>query len=192
MGCATVSAGAEDCVRSVAALDCRTAGIGTTSVTCGRDVAEIQTPRALQQIAADRCHIAQLRRSAELQGLADHRNLLPDNGMSRQIRHSHQGSNTDHSGLHVDRLVGQRIDIHQRIGTFDRLTHQVDQSGTAGYVAATGRGCPQRGLLVGGLAVAKWKHGLVVSSHRCDSFDDVRVGTATTEIATHPLAYFRG
>lgn len=138
----TLWAGAEDRVRAVEALGRGAARAGDTPVARRRHVTEVQTPRALQKIAADRCHVAQLRGGTELEGLADHRDLLADNGMRGEIGHPYQGSDRDLARSHLDRGVGERVDVDQSVWTLNGFTHQIDKRGSSGDVTSTGRRGP--------------------------------------------------
>ena len=78
-------AGAEDGERAVAAGDRRAAGAGLALVAGHGGVAEVHAPRALQEIAGRRRHVAQLGRCAGENRLRQHGIISLHRRMVREI-----------------------------------------------------------------------------------------------------------
>jgi hypothetical protein len=98
------------------------------------DVAKIRAAGALQDIAAERRHIAQLRTDGKLQRIRDHRVAALDLGIRRDIGHPRQCTQPQIVAVKNGGRPGarQRIDVDDVQGAHDIELHQVDQRGTAG------------------------------------------------------------
>ncbi len=116
-------------------------------------------PGALEQGAAHRRHVADLRRGARHDGPGEHgipgphRLVLRDRGVA-----SRRADRQAAVRAFLDR-VRQAGDIDQRRGPFDRLAHQVDEVGAAAEVPGAGGGAPaDRVRGVGGTGIGERDH----------------------------------
>ena len=122
-------------VPPVFAADGRTAGTGRALVACAiAHVAEIGTPRALQEIAAHGRLVAYLRARRVQQRLGDHGELLHHRGVGSHV--GHRGGGTELKALRsdVDAVVEQTGQTHQLLGPPHILLQQLHHVGAAGDV----------------------------------------------------------
>jgi len=85
------------------------------------------------EIAAGRCHIAQLGRRARQNGARQHRVALRDQRVVGEVGIWHEGADAQASlGGLVDSLERQMRDVDQPRRTFDVHLHEVDQVRAAG------------------------------------------------------------
>src|SRR5438270_12284658 len=96
-------------------------------------VAEIPAARTLQQVAADRGHIADVRRGRVQRGIGENFVALPDYRMLGDGGQSHHGPEAQPSGLFLHVVeIGDGTDVDQaswRVQTFFQAIHQVDAAG---------------------------------------------------------------
>jgi hypothetical protein len=111
--------------------------------------AEIRTAHTLQEIAADRGHVAQLRRGAFEQRLDEQRLCSGDGRIGGDLRHAGERADDQAAGGLADAVQRQLVDVDQVRGVFDFLAHQIDQRRAAGNVAAAGDSSGDRILFVG-------------------------------------------
>jgi hypothetical protein len=127
-------------VPGVDAVDRRAARARIALVAGRVEHPEVRTAHALQQVAADRSHVAQLRRRAFDQRLRDQRLQTQRIRMRGNFRHPRQGPDQQVGALGVNAAEGQRIDVDQPLGTLNFLAHQVDQRRAAGDISAAASG----------------------------------------------------
>jgi hypothetical protein len=97
------------------------------------DITEIAASRALQNIAAERCHVSQLRTSGELERVGDQRIAVLDLWMRSDVGHARQRAQTQIAIIEINcrPLLRQRIDVNQKAWTHHIELHQIDQRGAA-------------------------------------------------------------
>ena len=138
-------AGAEDGMHAVDAGNRGAAAAGLAFVAGRRGVVEIIAARPLQQIAAGRRHIAQLRRRAGEDRARQQRITLLDRRMPGEIGIRHQRADAQAAVpgfFHC--LEWQSRDVDQPRRTFNILLHQVEQVGAAGDELCRRIGCDLR------------------------------------------------
>src|SRR3954449_2859396 len=84
---------AENCVNAVNAPYGRTAAARLALIAWRGSVIEIGATRALQEIAAGRCHVAQLLRRASHDSVSQERITLLDHRMPSEVGIRHQRAN---------------------------------------------------------------------------------------------------
>ena len=101
-----------------------------------RRVAEVAAARALQQVAADRRHVAQLHGRAEQQRLADEREPLGDRRVRGELLHRREGSDPQRRRRCARcPRSGSRVMSTRRLRLDDAvLEHQVELRRAAGQV----------------------------------------------------------
>ena len=155
-------AGAEDRVHAIEPLNGRAAAARLALIAGRRGVVEIQASRPLQQVAAGRRHVAQLRGGAGENRARKQRIALLDKRMPGEIGVRHQRADPQAPAfgfLHPVERQPRNIDQPGR--TFDIRLHQVDQVGAAGdeFGIAVG-GDPAHGIGdIVGAGVLKIDHG---------------------------------
>ncbi len=143
MGSDACVARAEHGVAAVDPLQRRAAAAGLTLVARRRDVAEVAAPGALQQVAADARHVAQLGRRAQLQRLRDHRVVLPHGGIGGYVAHPFERTDVQPLVVQGDAAQREPVDVHDVVGGHHLELHQVDQGGTAGQEGGVRSRAPQ-------------------------------------------------
>ena len=99
---------------------------------------KVRTPGALQQIAAHRGHVAQLRRRALLQRLRDGGVILPHAVMLRHVAHARQRPNRQAGRRDVDLLQPrQAVDVDHAPRGDDALLQPVDELRASGNQAVS-------------------------------------------------------
>ncbi len=96
-------------------------------------IAEIGAAGALQDVAAERGHVADLGARRQRQGLGDHRIILDHGRVIGGFGHAYQGAQVQPVRPGGDLSVGRRqaVDVDQRLGLHRLHPHQVDQGGAA-------------------------------------------------------------
>ena len=94
-------------------------------------VVKVSAARPLQQIAADRCHIADLRRGTREDRARQHRIAPAHGGVLCERSVAHRCADQQAATLAHGDVRRQAGDIPQRRRTLYRLAHQVDQIGAA-------------------------------------------------------------
>ncbi len=124
---------AEDRVHAVEPVAGGAAAAGLALIARRRRVVEVVAARALQQIAAGRCHVAQLLRRAGEDRAGEHRIALRDQRVIGEVGVRHQRADAQAAvrGF-LDGLERQARNVDQPRRAFDVLLHQVDQVGAAG------------------------------------------------------------
>ena len=123
-------AGAKDRVNAVDATNGRAAAAGLALVAGRRRVIEIGAARALQEIAAGGCHVAQLLRRSCKDGTSQQRIALLDQRVPGQVRVRYQSADEQAAaGSFLDGFQRQPRNVDQPGGALDVLLHQVDQVG---------------------------------------------------------------
>ena len=120
------------CMRLMPAM--RGAAAARLALIAGRrGVVEVRAARALQEIAAGRGHVAQLRRSAGEDRARQQRIALGDQRVVGEvgIRHQRADAQAAVRGL-LDGLERQPRNVDQPRRPLDVLLHQIDQVGAAG------------------------------------------------------------
>jgi hypothetical protein len=99
-------------------------------------VTEVGAAGALQDIAADRRHVAQLGAGGELQALRHDGELAPDRFIVRHVGHAGQGPEPEATRAGLDLAVAglERVDVHQGGRPHHVQLHQVDEGGAAGEI----------------------------------------------------------
>jgi hypothetical protein len=115
------------------AVDRGAAAAWIAFVAWRRDVVEVSAARALQEIAADRGHVAQLLRGAGKQRARQHRIALLDQRVISEIGIGHERADAEPAGCSwLDLVQGKLRDIDQLRWPLDIHLHQVHQIGSAG------------------------------------------------------------
>ena len=123
---------AENGIDAVDAIDRRAAAAGLAFVTRRRDVIEIETPRALQQVAARRCHVAQLLRCAGQDRARQQRISFLDQRVIGEVAVRYECTDAQAAVRGVlNRLERQTRDVDQPHRALDVIFHQVDEVGAA-------------------------------------------------------------
>ena len=141
---------------AVEAVD-RVAALARAALVAARGVViEIGAARALQEIAADRRHVADLRRSAGEDRLREQGKALAHTPVGRDRGVLHAGADQQAAALCLLDIARQPCHVHEHIGTLDRLAHQVDEIGAAAEILrARARSGRERSAHVGGALVLK-------------------------------------
>ena len=112
------------------------------------DVAEIAAARPLQDIAAERRHVAQLRAGGKLERVRDHRIIALDFGICCDVGHPRQRAEPQIAALEIDRgpRACERVDVDDGGG---RITSSFIRSisvvpPASGWTAACGQGIVAR------------------------------------------------
>ncbi len=132
-----VPAGAEHGQQPVDPADCGTAGAGRALAAGGpARVAEVVAAGALQHVAAETCHVAQLGTCREPQRLRESRVVAQDCRVLRRFGHAHKGAEVEPVRVRRNRAmrVSESGDRDQRLGTQHVELHQVEHGGSAGQV----------------------------------------------------------
>ena len=124
---------AEDGVHAVEAADGRAARAGLAFVAGRRNVVEVGAARALQEVAADRRHVAQLLRGAGQQRARQHRIAPLHHWVIGKIGVAHERPDAKAAACGLLDLVERKPgDVDQLRRPLDVHLHQVDQIGAAG------------------------------------------------------------
>jgi hypothetical protein len=156
-------------------------------------VVEVRAARALQQVAADGGHVAQLRRRAGQQRLAQQRIARATSAwLATSVLRAIAPMRTPPSARRLDD-VGQRqpADVDQQQRLHDAALGQVDQVGAAAEEVRAGRAPPRRTASSTACARARTRTGVMrrpPAAPRCAARDDVGVGAAAAQVAAHALA----
>jgi hypothetical protein len=124
-------------------------------------ISEVPAAAALEQVAADRCHVAQLDGRPEEQGLPDKGQALDHVGVGGQLLHGGQCSHPQGVVFAPNAVQGQARDVHESLDLKDAvLQHQVHQRGATGQVGARRVGAHRRNGLpdVRGAGVVELPH----------------------------------
>ena len=109
------------------------AGIALVAVGI-RGVAKISAAGALENIAAEARHVADLLAGGELERLRDHRAVAQDRGMLGRVRHAHQRAETKAVAAGFDpaeRRRFDRVDVDDGLRPHDVELHEIEQRGAA-------------------------------------------------------------
>ena len=111
----------------------RAAAAGLALVARRGDVLEVAAAGALQQVAADRRHVAQLARRAGEQRLRQHRVALPHQRVGGQVAVAHARADAQPAvgGAARCRRAPRRLTSTSTSGVLDAELHEVDQVGAA-------------------------------------------------------------
>ena len=98
------------------------------------DVAEISASRALQNVSAEGGHVSKLLAGGEPERVGDHRIVVLNLGVGRDIRHSRQRAQPQIAAVEIDRgpCARERIDVDHGAWPHHVELHQIDQRGAAG------------------------------------------------------------
>ncbi len=156
-----VVAGAEDGVHPLDARDGGAPGARRALVAGGdAGVPEVAAPGALQQVAADGGHAAQLDRGAEQQRLPHEGQPVPYDGVGGELRHGRQRADADRRVVVDDAAEGEPGDVDEPFGAEDTVLHEVQLRGAAGKERGARIAADQgHGLAgVGGAGVGEGAH----------------------------------
>ncbi|GAA3114080.1 hypothetical protein GCM10020001_036580 [Nonomuraea salmonea] len=156
-----VVAHAEDRRAAVEPVERVAAGAALALVAGGVSVVEVRAAGALEQVAADGGHVAQLRRGPGEQRLRQHRVAGADPPVGGQHAVADERADTQAAvGELLDGVERQARDVHDGVGPLDALAHEVDEVGAAADETGSrlGRGGQHGGLDVGGLDVRERPH----------------------------------
>ncbi len=186
-------AGAEDSVHAVVAAD-RGATVARLAFVAGRgDVVEVGASRALQKVAADRCHIAQLLGCAGHDGAREHRIALLYQRMIGKVGVAHESADAEPAARRSPPPCPEEAWRHRSASAgrstsiFIRSTRLVPPAmnlapGTRGHLAHSVRD-------VAGARILETDHDCCL--HRLlYGCDNVRIGAAAADVAAHELADF--
>ena len=110
----------------------RAAGVRRALIAGRRGVVEIEAARPLQQVAAGRCHIAQLTGRTRQDRAREQRIARLDNRVIRKVAVRNERTDLQPAFCRLlDRLQRQTRDVDQPRRLLDVLLHQVDQVGAA-------------------------------------------------------------
>jgi hypothetical protein len=114
------------------------------------DIAEIGAAGALEDVAGEACHIADLRACGERERLCDHRIVAANLRVVGGLRHAHQAAEPETAPIRFDAAHGpgrQRIDVDDLGWPHHVELHQVDQRRATGEQEALARspGCGREG-----------------------------------------------
>ena len=174
---------AEDGVAAVLAGLGRAAAAGLAFVARGVDVPEVSAAGALQQVAADAGHVADLRRRALHQRLHEHRIVGGHPLVGGDVAHPLQRADAQAVPAGVDAAQRERVDVDDVGGCHHVELHQVDQGGAAGQVCGVRGGEGGLDGARGGVARRR-----ASAARLLDRVDDVGVRAAAADVARHPLA----
>ena len=126
-------AGAENGMHAIEPGDGGAAAAGLALITGRCGVVKVIAAGALQEIAAGRGHVTQLRRGAGEEGAAQHWIALGDQGVIGEVRIRHQRADAQAAvaGL-LDGLERQARNVDQPRRPLDVFLHQIDEVGAAG------------------------------------------------------------
>ena len=159
----TVLALAEDGMDAVESLDGATPTAGFALVALRKSrVVEIIAARALEQVAADGRHVAQLRTGPGEKRLTQNRVSRHDERVLSEIGIAHERADAHAAlGQFLDFRERQLVDVDELVGTLDAHLHEVDQIGATAeeFGVFTGGNVFERGLLIRSAGVGKWIHG---------------------------------
>ena len=132
----TLLAGAQDRQHPVMPVDRRATGTRLALVARMRRIAKIHATRPLQEVAACRRHVAQLRRGPRQIRLRKHRVVAQHNRMVRHIRIPRERTDHQPAARSCDYLVHrQPVDVDHLPWPLHRQLHHVQQIGSAGNEA---------------------------------------------------------
>ena len=127
------SLAAEDRVHAILAVDGGAAAARLAFVAGRRRIVEVVAARALQEIAARRCHVAQLLRGAGHDRAGENRIALLHQRVIGEIGVAHERPDAQATARRVfDLLQRQPRDVDHFRRPFDIHLHQIDQIGAAG------------------------------------------------------------
>lgn len=100
---------------------------------CVTGITKVGAPGALQYVAAQRRHIADLLARGQTQRLRDHGVVAQDFRMLGSFCHSHQRSHPEPLGTAIDarQLWRKAVDVDHSCGAHDIQLHQVDEGRAA-------------------------------------------------------------
>jgi hypothetical protein len=154
-----VVAAAEDGVRAVLARDGRASGAGRPPIAREHRVAEVRAAGALQEVARDRGHVANLHRGARAQGLRDDGVAVPDQRVIREVLHPLERADADAAAAGRHAAQRQRGDVDEPRGRSLAVLDQRDEVGPARDVfRARRRAERQRGGQVRRARIAEGGH----------------------------------
>ncbi len=151
----------------VFALDGGTTAAGDTLVARLGGVGEIATAGALEEIPADRGHIAQLPRGAGQHRLRQRRVMAPDFGMGGELAVGDGRADAQTAVVHgLDPAEGKFTYVDELRGSFHPGLHQVDEVGAATETARIGIGAEQgdRAGDVEHTLIAEFPHTVISAS----------------------------
>src|SRR5579884_3817152 len=195
MGGDTVLARAQNGVDAVEAVYRRATGARFALVALVIRVTKVIAASALQQIAARRGHVSQLRRGPGKQRFRKHRIALLYLGVPGKVAVAHQCTNPQAAiGGGFDAVERKAVDVNDRSRSFHVQLHQVYEGGTAGNkprLLACNRDGRFRGF---GLTILEGLHCVFSSRsgrapHLLHGGDDVVIGPTTADVAGHRLAH---
>ena len=123
---------AENRVAGIEAIDRGATGARGALVAGRVEHPEIGAADALEQVAADRGHVAQLRRGALDQAFGDQRLQALHVGIGGDIRHAGERADDEIGALDPDAAERQRVDVDEPLRPLHLLAHEIDQRGAAG------------------------------------------------------------
>jgi hypothetical protein len=142
-------------------------------------VAEVGAAGALQDVAAERGHVSELRTGGQLQRVGDDRIIALDIGIRRHIGHSGQSPQFQIAAIQTHRRPGvrQRIDVDENGRPHHVELHQIEEGGSAGErldrgvrERIIGGRCGGEGLCggwrVGWPLICEGAHALTLSARR--------------------------
>ena len=139
MRCDAMIARAENGVAGIEAIDRGATGARSALVAGRIEHPEIGAADALEQVAADRGHVAQLRRGALDQAFSDQRVQALHVGMSGDIGHAGKRADDEIGALDPDFGKRKRVDVDEVLRLLHLLAHEIDQRRAAGDVTSAGR-----------------------------------------------------
>ena len=157
---------AEDGVNSIEPFERPAARPRFPLVARHRRVVEVLAPRALQEVPAVGGHVAELSGRASDDRLREKRVVLAYERVVGGVRVPRQGADRDAATRHLDVGQLQAGKVHQLVGAFDVLLHQIEEVGAAGQEVRlrVRRDRARGGVRVGRAHVLKRPHRLAPSS----------------------------
>ncbi len=177
-----VFAGAEDRVHAVDAVDRRAAAAWLAFVARRARVVEVEAARSLQQVAAGRRHVAQLRRSAGEDGAGEQRIARLDLRVPGKIAVQDQCADAQAAVLRLlDPVERQMGDVDQPRRQRYVFLDEIDDVGAAGNESRlrVRRDLTHRVGDVGRARISEIVHGPPSSDGRCFSLPIASVMAAT-------------
>jgi hypothetical protein len=141
-----MAAGAENGVPGIEPLDCGATGVRGPLIARRIEHPEIGAADALEQVAADRGHVAQLRRGTLDQAFGNERLQALDIGMRRDVGHARERADHQIGAIDADFGKRERVDVDQVLRLLHLVPHEIDQRRAAGDQTPAG-GCGGDGSL---------------------------------------------
>ncbi len=127
-------------------------------------IVEIGASRPLEQIAADRRHVADLRRCTGQDRARQHRIALAHQPVLGQRGVADRRADQQPAALGLDDLGGQSGHVDQTGRRRDPLAHQIDDVGATAEIGRLGNGPQAQGLRpVGGAGIVEGGHAATVA-----------------------------